>query len=319
MFSELPKLLDKNFALGYFLPGTIYLISTVYLLDKFNLLPNLINQLQQDLLIGTTTIGLISWLIGVFLLGANRSIFRLLEGYGEYNPARLLLGFEKWKFNRINEELSLLDNEYIKFQENGKAFPPELRVKRNRLMQKLVERYPDAPEWILPTSFGNTIRAFEVYPRVVYGIEAIQGWNRLLGVIPKDFRELIDNAKSQVDFWVNLGFLSFIFLVQYLGLCIFSGSLESIGLSILALILAILASTRAESSAVQWGELVKSSFDVFLPKLKKELELNTLPENERKMWTQFSQVIIYRLPSANQKNNSSKESKNKAASPKNKV
>jgi len=53
--------------------------------------------------------------------------------------------------------------------------------------------------------------------------------------------------------------------------------------------------------------LVKSSFDVFLTKLKKELDLSTPQENERHLWTQFSQIIIYRLPSGLSKIRNSKE------------
>jgi len=208
LFSELPKLFDRNFALGYFLPSILYLLATLYLLDKFNLIPNVINQLQIDLLTGTSVIGLISWLISILLLGANRSIYRLLKGYGKINPLKLFLSIEKWKYERAVRELENLDDKYWDFQEKGKDIPVEIRIRRNRAMQSLAEKFPDGIEWLLPTPFGNIIRAFEVYPRIVYGIEAIQGWNRLLAVIPKDYQDLIDNAKAQVDFWVNLGVLS---------------------------------------------------------------------------------------------------------------
>jgi hypothetical protein len=56
----------------------------------------------------------------------------------------------------------------------------------------------------LPTRFGNAIRSFEVYSRIIYGLEAIDGWPRLLAVIPADYRQAIDDAKAQVDFWVNI-------------------------------------------------------------------------------------------------------------------
>ena len=76
-------------------------------------------------------------------------------------------------------------------------------------------QFPDEEAWLLPTSFGNTIRAFEVYPRVMYGLDAIPGWLRILAVIPKDYRESVDNAKAQVDFWLNLWFLSILMIFEY--------------------------------------------------------------------------------------------------------
>ncbi len=307
MFSELPKLFDRNFALGYFLPSTLYLLATLYLLDKFNLISNVTNQLQMDLLTGTSAIGLTSWLISILLLGTNRSIYRLLEGYGKINPLKLFLGIEKWKYKRALRELENLDDKYRNFQEKDEPIPVEVRIKRNRTMQLLAEKFPDGIEWLLPTPFGNVIRAFEVYPRVVYGIEAIQGWNRLLAVIPKDYQDLIDNAKAQVDFWVNLGVLSVLSLFEFLTLSVFLGKSMAPEFIIPASILVFISASRAEGTAILWGELVKSSFDVFLPKLKKELDLSMSQENERNLWTQFSQAIIYRLPSGFSKIRNSKE------------
>ena len=307
MFGELPKLFDRNFALGYFLPGTIYLVATFLLLDQLGLYTATKAVLLNNLLVGTTAIGLISWMIGILLLGANRSIYRFLEGYGKYNPLKLLLGFEKRQYDRENKKLDDLDAEFNKLQESGEKIPHELRVKRNQLTQRLAERFPDEPGWILPTSFGNIIRAFEVYSRVVYGIEAIQGWNRLLAVIPKDYRELVDDAKSQVDIWVNLGILSVAFVGQYIGLSIHFKSIDAIWLPFVAILGAVLAASRANSAAVQWGELVKSSFDVYLPKLRTELALADYSDDERTAWIKFSQMIIYRLAALRSKNKSNRD------------
>src|SRR4029079_17509458 len=75
--------------------------------------------------------------------------------------------------------------------------------------------FPDDEASVLPTKFGNTIRAFEVYSRVVYGIESIYGWSRLLGVGPADYPEMMDNEKAQVDFWVNVWFESCLIVLVY--------------------------------------------------------------------------------------------------------
>ena len=60
----------------------------------------------------------------------------------------------------------------------------------------------------------------------------------------------------------------------------------------------LLAYQRAKSSAVLWGEFVKSAFDVFLPDLIKKLKFSFPSNNEdsKKLWLKFSQSILYNRP-----------------------
>ena len=62
---------------------------------------------------------------------------------------------------------------------------------------------------------GTLSALFEVYPRVMYGLESIEGWDRILAVVPKDYRTLMDSAKAQTDFWINIVFLGNIFICEY--------------------------------------------------------------------------------------------------------
>ena len=65
----------------------------------------------------------------------------------------------------------------------------------------------------------------------------------------------------------------------------------------LSLGIAWVASYRARSSAIGWGELVKATFDTFLPKLEKAIGIAPGSQKQnRERWTGFSQAIIYRLP-----------------------
>jgi hypothetical protein len=92
MFSKLPDLFERNFAVGFFLPIIAFLAASVCLLDGCGLLQTLWvmdTASQFGVLVGTTFIGLVSWLGGVFLLVTNRAMIRFLEGYGRFNPLRL--------------------------------------------------------------------------------------------------------------------------------------------------------------------------------------------------------------------------------------
>jgi hypothetical protein len=165
-------------------------------------------------------------------------------------------------------------------------------------MKDLVERFPDEEHLLLPTSFGNTLRAFEIYPRVMYGLEAIDGWGRLQALIPKEYRELIENAKTQVDFWINLGCLSILLLVEYIGLSIYTQSLPAIWLPILVLVAVLVAPWRSRRVAAEWGDLVKSAFDLYRFNLLDALGIPhpATRQEEKALWQKISQAIIYRLP-----------------------
>ena len=88
----------------------------------------------------------------------------------------------------------------------------------------MVTQYPDDEFWLLPTSFGNSIRAFEVYSRIMYGIDAIEGWSRLLAVIPTEYLEKINDSKANVAFWVNNLFLGGLAFLGYFVLALYTKS-----------------------------------------------------------------------------------------------
>ena len=165
-------------------------------------------------------------------------------------------------------------------------------------MQQLSEEFPDKEEYLLPTPFGNVLRSFEIYPRVMYGFEAIDGWGRLLSVIPKDYLELIDAARAQVDFWVNLGVVFILLQIEYIVLAFMTGTPLQWWVVLLFIVLGTIAPLRATSAASEWGDFVKSAFDVYRFKLLESLGMN-IPKSrkeEKILWTKYSQAIIYRMP-----------------------
>jgi hypothetical protein len=298
MFGELPKLFDRNFAVGFFLPVAIFIIFSGLILGQYPFVPDINALLGANLLIGTTIVGLISWIGGIVLLAINRDLYRLMEGYGSYNPLRIFGWWEKQRYRRLVQTLEKLDDEYRKWHEAGREFPAVSRIRRNLLMRQLAEEFPDKEEYLLPTPFGNILRSFEVYPRVMYGLDSIDAWGRLLAVIPKDYLQLIDAAKAQVDFWINLELAVVLLLVEYEVFALTTGSSLNLWIVFLLLVLGTIAPLRATNSAGEWGGFIKSAFDVYRFKLLESLGMNA-PKNreeERRLWKQYSQAIIYRLP-----------------------
>ncbi len=297
MFGELPKIFDRNFVIAFFLPVATLVAASLGLAYAYDLFPTLLPTLKADLLIGTTILGLATWLGGVILLVTNRDVYRLFEGYGRLNPLRLLSFTERWRYRRLKRWISELDSQYDSLAEDQSP-PAEIVSKRDTLLQREAERFPDGEELLLPTSFGNTIRAFEVYSRVMYGLETIQGWSRLLSVVPSSYLKLVDDAKAQTDFWVNLRLLSYLFIIEYIGAVIYTGQFNFVWLPIAAYVFSLLAAWRAKGAVMEWGEMVKSAFDIYLPALLSKLQFSfpVTKEGEQKLWGEFSQAIIYRWP-----------------------
>lgn len=299
MFGELPKLFDRNFAVGFFLPIAIFITLSGLILSQYGFAPDFIAYMAKDLLVGTTVLGLLSWVGGILLLAVNRDLYRIMEGYGKYNPVKLFAWFEKRRYQKAVNELDKLDDEYRECYAAKKEFPTKSRTRRNEIMRQLAEEFPDKEEFLLPTPFGNVLRSFEIYPRVMYGLEAIDGWGRLLAVVPKDYTELIDSAKSQVDFWVNMGVVFILLQIEYATLTyVFNQGNLNWWIVLLLIAVGTIPPVRATSAAREWGDLIKSAFDMFAPKMREALGFDVPKDRDEEaaQWTKFSQAIIYRLP-----------------------
>jgi hypothetical protein len=82
-------------------------------------------------------------------------------------------------------------------------------IKYDELVSQLAELPPE-PRDALPTRFGNSIRAFELYPREAYGADEVPLWLRVAALAPKDLLETVADRRAQVDFMVNCSFFSFV-------------------------------------------------------------------------------------------------------------
>ncbi len=308
MFTKIPGLFERNFVLGYLLPSLIWILMSSQVFKQFSSEPLLFKFLQfieLDVTSLLTTINglLLVYIGGIFLLAINRELLRSLEGYGKLNPFRLLYFIGKFKFNKIESTIKELDSQYLNCYENGEEFPPTRMQKRTKLMIEVVQKFPDREEYLLPTSFGNAIRGFEVYPRLMYGIDAIPAWSRLLTIIPLDYRKLIDDAKAIVDLWANLWLITIFVLIEYLIIIFDIKEIKLIWLPVLLLVFAFICFSRATAAAIIWGDYIKAAFDVYLPELQKKMGFvstdsddSELESESKLMWQKFSQAVIYHKP-----------------------
>jgi hypothetical protein len=158
----------------------------------------------------------------------------------------------------------------------------------------LAEQFPSREDLILPTAFGNVLRAFEDYSLHLYGFEAIKGWSRLHGAMPKDFRELIGSNQASCDMWVSLWVVSVVLAAESLFMLPWPFQIIVAGACVS---LAWFCVSRAREAAIDWGEWVKAAFDLYLPKLCKQLGygLPKTADEVKRFWNGFSGVTNFGL------------------------
>jgi len=228
------------------------------------------------------------WVFAVFLQSVNREIFRTAEGYWPRGLRRRFKGSHCEKFRKLKAKFEQLYNQ-------SGALSDEQEEELSELSRRLAREYPSKTSLILPTSFGNAVRAYEDYSRVIYGFESINGWARLQGLMSKDFREILGNDRARVDLWLNLFVLALFFALELAVVA----AIKECSLAVLLvplLAFAWLAYARSRSSAQQFGEQVKAAFDIYLPELATRLGfmLSSETAKNRKFWQAFSQVMVYR-------------------------
>lgn len=305
MFAELPKLFDRDFAIGYLLPMAV-LGPCMYLAASSFAAPEVTDWLRKiEMLQGTpspfeaTALAIVLWLGATLLLVMNFSIIRLKEGYGKGNPLKLLRWIQVARFRRLQAEIDSLEERRKALEKLGQELDSKSDRRRTIAFRCRAECFPYDEALVLPTAFGNVIRAWEVYPLVMYGVDAIPGWDRLVFIIPESVRPLINQDKAYVDFWLNVWILDILLLFEYVTLVMLtheSGSMWALA-SIPA---AFVASVKARDAAMAWGKSVKAAFDVYLPDLRRKLGLRAdlTREEEREHWTMMSRAMAYRKPDA---------------------
>jgi hypothetical protein len=300
MFGELPKLLGKTFLIGYLLPVALTLIVGAAILDAYAntriyawALQAIGSADEKQLAFQTGLALAIAWMGGIILLSINYNLIRILEGYGRFNPAYPLKYWSLKVFNDLSKE----HNEIEAQRQDGKT-PAHLRSAHSRVRYRLGNEFPETESLLLPTRFGNIFRAFERYPQVIYSIDAIHTWPRIQALIPKSYGALLNDAKAQLDFLVNLWFGFSLLAIGTATLFVYSRSFSLMFPFIAAIILAVFSAKLGQIAAAQWGVLVKGAFDLYRGDLCKQLGFN-MPrsiKSERQMWTAVSQTFLYRRP-----------------------
>jgi hypothetical protein len=297
MFSQLPNPLDRDFAIGFFLPAAVLAGGVWLVLTAFGFTTTMPD---VETLTSAAIAVFAVWLISVALLALNYPILRCLEGYPsplpKWHPLNARLRFWKGRFRTTVEPALQLDKQIDGALAAGIPIPLMDADAAARDMRNAAQSFPDEEQWVLATQFGNNFRALEVYSRVIYGIDAIPAWPRLMGVLPDDFRKQMSEANSLLAFSVNLIVGLGVTVSVYLLLAVWNWRLPSVWLPVVASLLSIGSYKMALVRVRRYGEQVKSAFDLFRGELAKQLglELPRSASTERKMWENVNKMMVFR-------------------------
>jgi hypothetical protein len=293
MLAELPRLLGRSFLIGFALPATLFLLVVKVIDHSFQI--DLLNLPKDADVLGIVVIPFAIMFIAILLLAINTPIVRALEGYSIPKRFDILSARQNKKFKEGVEPL-LAEKGRLDDVRKSDSNAQSRLTNFSEVLPWAVSSYPDQAAFVLPTKFGNAMRAFEVYARVVYGIEAIQVWNRLTLLLPSEVMDRVKDGRSMLDFLVNMLFLSTCTIAIYVVLFIWKRHAAAWIIPTSSLITICLASAYLPTAAMQWGEMVKSVFDLHRGLLAESLGL-TLPKDpseEVNMWREVSRMMVFR-------------------------
>lgn len=250
----------------------------------------------------------VTLLVTGLVYNLNRPITRLYEGYpwkeswiGKKRAARHIARFTKAK--QLRARLRYLCD-YLEAAFPASASLRQGRQRQTRLAGIVNSAFPSTAELVLPTRLGNTIRNFELYPTVQYGLSAIAFWPRLIAKIDDRYSQTIDGAKAGFDFMINASALSgaTALCVLFLGvlaptpLGLNSFTLSWIWRFAFFTLLTWLAYEGAIVQANDWGAQVKGAFDLYRLDLLRQLGYESVPydrNEEKALWTAITQKTVY--------------------------
>jgi hypothetical protein len=221
---------------------------------------------------------------GTIASACSTPLYRVLEGYLLW-PKWLA----DWRADRHRVLQSRLD-EKIKVAANG--------WKRNLDQEKFL-RYPLEPIQVVPTRFGNAIRAFETYGKTRFGLDSGTLWSELIAVIPEALQKDIDTSRAIVDFFVCGFYSALSCAVAAIVLGIMDDTYAyPLTFAAVALLASALCYEMAVSSCTYWGATNRALINVGREPLAKSLGLS-LPaklEDEFDMWQNVVAYVYYNKP-----------------------
>jgi hypothetical protein len=147
------------------------------------------------------------------------------------------------------------------------------------------------------TQLGNIIASYNEYAYSRYRMEAEIYWSRLRAVIPKEYLTVVEEPRILMDFALTTASLGLIYSViaLFIGPWLWFNQIFWVILAIAGGLVAFAFYRIAVGAAYRFGELVRSSFDLYRLDLMAafNLPIPTSHTQELTQWSQVDQLIVY--------------------------
>jgi hypothetical protein len=277
--SDFAGIFSRYFVIGFFLPFFFLLLIVAHIAEPTALPSGYASAHPgtQVIIIGGASV------FGALLFaGINFHLLRALEGYPFQRfaegtkprwlkPARAAVG---WHVERR------IKHWRRKFDELSAAREEPRSPQRTRAAERLDRNFPSRAQTILPTRFGNAVRAFESHPRKRYGLDGVAAWPRVEVLLSETEQESLTEARTDLALFVNLTFLGIpagVYLAAAVVAADHCSLLVRLVLAVACLVAGITASCSAYlaavGAAVRWGIPVRAAIDMHRLELYSQLGL----------------------------------------------
>lgn len=260
-------------------------------------------------------------MLGFTLFNLNNFIYKIYEGY--FILERMPV-FKWWQRRRVRNLRNKIDNcldRMSKAEEDSEDLN-ELEGEHYRLRSLREIYFPPTDLTVLPTGFGNILRAAEAYSGTRYGIDSVMMWPRLIHVIPEPYYSKLDQSNNGLAFLVNSSLLALALAIS----CFIAAGYQHwlldlvithqspplyfidlipnqeiyeqrinlyLGFGVLLVILSMLFYQASLPILAEYGSLIRSSFDLFRFDLLKQLKQKAPKDSEEELdtWRKISEFI----------------------------
>jgi hypothetical protein len=234
------------------------------------------------------------WLLAGFVDSQSRNLIQVFEGYPlEKIAPRVHERAVAW--HEACRALLVYHEKDERYEAAAKALGKHRPEQPDRFTEDDYILYPEEGNTTLPTRLGNVIRAAEDHAQARYDIDYLIVWPRLAHMCSERFVEEYEDSRAKLEFLLVVSTLAGLF--AFTGgtlLLVFQASVVAFAVVVLCgACLAWLAYSSAVHAAIEYGEKIRASVDLYRLDLLRQLryaEPHDLDE-EKSYWNEFAELF----------------------------
>ena len=325
VFTNYLEKLGSNFLVSAMVPALALVVASILVFDP--IIPVTALFAQKDKPYELVGFGLLLFIltviIGFTLTALNTYILKLFEGYVFFHRIpfmyKRMINYQRRRADRLIRRQATLKKRIDVVEDcftetdRTKRIKRKLRQEYYKITSEYDHSYPPNIGEVLPTQFGNILKASELYPGTRYGLDGVEFWPRLLYVIPPEYQQKIDNSRNELSFLVNMSILCIAFylfcvvaIFYYISIAsatlsdkalffdIIKNALRYIVAGLIALGLNRFFNRAAIFSVSSFGLMIRSAYDLFRLDLLKQFKLKrpTSSVTEFSAWKNLNELVV---------------------------